>query len=172
MKLGSILNRIILRSGNQLLTWLSRPDCCKNSAKKLDVYTTVYCLLPTQIDKRTQRNDGEVEGGRHDHCWLELQISRYLDISVQISPPHYHHCSSLLRVPSIVHLLHPQSQHSIYASPSPGLSWCLCLKWSKAYYFNIHSLSTKWNANSRSAKDPNKTSQLLFAVSGHGHLRL
>ena len=41
------LNRIILRSGNQLLTWLSRPDCCKNSAKKLDVYTSVYCLLPT-----------------------------------------------------------------------------------------------------------------------------
>ena len=41
------LNRIILRSGYQLLTWLSRPDCCKNSAKKLDVYTTVYCPLPT-----------------------------------------------------------------------------------------------------------------------------
>ena len=67
------LNRIILRSSYQLLTWLSRPDCCKNTAKKLDVYTTVYCLLPTQIDKGTQRNDGEVERGRHDHCWPELQ---------------------------------------------------------------------------------------------------
>ena len=38
---------LFLRSGYQLLTWLSRPDCCKNSAKKLDVYTSVYCLLPT-----------------------------------------------------------------------------------------------------------------------------
>ena len=98
-----------------------------------------------------------MEGGRHDHCWLELQISRYLDISIIT----VHHCSAS-QVSSISSIF----GHNIifYASPSPGLSWCLCLKWSKAYYFNIHSLSTKWNANSRSAKDPNKTSQLLLAV--------